>query len=80
MRGIVLFSILLLSACAPKQAYTPRHYEPIEYHATPYVTEVEWDIDFGGTAQMAFYCEIIYITVQRGDSGDVKLIVKSNKE
>ena len=80
MRGIVLLSILLLSAGAPKQAYTPRHYEPIEYHATPYVTEVEWDIDFGGTAQMAFYCEIIYITVQRGDSGDVKLIVKSNKE
>jgi hypothetical protein len=80
MRGIILLSILLLSACAPKQAYTPRHYEPIEYHATPYVTEVEWDIDFGGTAQMAFYCEIIYITVQRGDSGDVKLIVKSNKE
>ena len=80
MRRTVLLSILLLSACAPKQSYTTRHYEPIEYHATPYVTEVEWDIDFGGTAQMAFYCETIYITVERSESGDVKLIVKSDKE
>ena len=80
MKRTALLLLLLLSACAPKEAYTSRHYEPIEYHATPYVTEVERDIDFGGTAQMAFYCETIYITVKRGESGDVKLIVKSDKE
>ena len=26
-----------------------------EYHATPYFTEVEWDIVLGETAQMALY-------------------------
>ena len=80
MKRIALLTALFLSACAPREAHSPRHYEPVEYHATPYVTEVEWDIDFGGTAQMAFYCETIYITVERSESGDVKLIVKSEKE
>lgn len=80
MKRIALLTALFLSACAPREAHSPRHYEPVEYHATPYGTEVEWDIDFGGTAQMAFYCETIYITVERSESGDVKLIVKSEKE
>jgi len=80
MKRIALLTALFLSACAPREAHSPRHYEPVEYHATPYVTEVEWDMDFGGTVQMAFYCETIYITVEKGEFGDVNLVVTANKD
>ncbi len=80
MRNITLLLLVFLSSCAPKQVHTPRHYEPIDYHATPFTTEVEWDVDFGGVVQMAFYCETIYITVEKGEFGDVNIVVRSDKE
>ena len=80
MKGIALLPILLLAACAPKQVYNPHHYEPTEYHATPFTTEVEWDVAFGGTAQMALYCETVYITIEKGEAGGVKVILKSTRE
>ena len=79
MKAIALLPILLLASCAPKQGYNPRHYEPIDYHATPFTTSVEWDMDFGGTVQMAFYCETIFITIERGEFGDVNVVVRSDK-
>ena len=80
MKNLALLLLVFLAACAPKQVYTPRHYEPIDYHATPFTTEVEWDMDFGGTVQMAFYCETIYITVEKGEFGDVNLVVTADKD
>ena len=47
-----------------------------EYHATPYFTEVEWDIVLGETAQMALYSETIYITPIKEKNGRIKLLLK----
>ena len=47
-----------------------------EYHATPYLTEVEWDIVLGETAQMALYSETIYITPIKEKNGRIKLLLK----
>ena len=50
-----------------------------EYHATPYLTEVEWDIEFGETAQMSLYCETVYITAVKEKNGKIKLILKAER-
>jgi len=79
MKNIALLLLVFLASCAPTEVYSPRTREPIEYHATPFITEVEWDIDFGETGQMALYCETIYITVEKGENGDVLLILRSDR-
>ena len=50
-----------------------------EYHATPYLTEVEWDLEFGETAQMALYCETVYITAVKEKNGKIRLILKADR-
>ena len=50
-----------------------------EYHATPYTTEVEWDLEFGETAQMALSCETVYITAVKEKNGRIRLILKAEK-
>ena len=59
---------------------SPRVPNMTDYHATPYVTEVEWDVAFGATAEMALYCETVYITIEKGEVGGVKVILKSTRD
>ena len=48
-----------------------------DYHATSHTTEVEWDIEFGETAQMSLSCETIYITAIKEKDGKIKLLLKA---
>jgi|5B_taG_2_1085324.scaffolds.fasta_scaffold16706_6 major membrane immunogen (membrane-anchored lipoprotein) len=50
-----------------------------DYHATSRSTEVEWDIEFGETAQMSLSCETVYITAIKEKDGKIKLLLKSER-
>tara|TARA_R100001460_G_scaffold59854_3_gene99873 strand:+ start:7 stop:252 length:246 start_codon:yes stop_codon:yes gene_type:complete len=49
------------------------------YHATGSFTEVEWDIEFGETAQIALSCETVYVTAIKEKDGKIKLLLKAKK-
>ena len=49
------------------------------YHATGSFTEVEWDIEFGETAQIALSCETVWITAVEEKDGKIKLLLKAKK-
>ena len=50
-----------------------------KYHATSHTTEVEWNIEFGETAQMSLYCETVYITAVKEKNGKIRLIFKAER-
>jgi len=50
-----------------------------DYHATSRATEVEWDIEFGETAQMSLSCETVYITAIKERDGNIKLLLKAER-
>ena len=76
--AIVLCTLfaLFVGCNALQTTKSPRTAFMTEYHATPYFTEVEWDIVLGETAQMALYSETIYITPIKEKNGRIKLLLK----
>jgi len=75
----LLFALFAGCNNNPMKRATVTHYRATGSFATGSVTEVEWDIEVGETAQMALYCESIYITVVEKKDGKIKLLLTARK-
>lgn len=63
-------------ACQSK-SFVDKRSEMTHYQSTPSETNVEWIVNFKDTAQIALNCDIVLISIDRLEDGEMKLSLKA---